>query len=71
MLTLKVSGMSGLRSRSQIIEAVHAIDGEANVQVDLENGIVNVQSYASILAIRAAIEKSGHEVRGETQSARN
>ncbi len=62
MLTLKVDGMTCEHCKKTITDAIHTVDAEAGVQIDLEQGIVNVQSRAASNAIKSAITNSGFEV---------
>jgi copper chaperone CopZ len=52
-----------------ITQAVLSVDKEAGVQVDLSQGLVNVQTHAQVQAIRSAIEENGYEVLRQTLSA--
>jgi len=62
MLTLKVEGMSCDHCKKTITQAIHTVDAEAGVQVDIAQGIVNIQSRAAVEAIKSAITESGYEV---------
>jgi copper chaperone len=69
MITLKVEGMSSKECVVIITQAVLSVDKEAGVQVDLSQGLVNVQTHAQVQAIRSAIEENGYEVLRQTLSA--
>ncbi|MBC7533361.1 MAG: heavy-metal-associated domain-containing protein [Oligoflexus sp.] len=62
MLTLKVDGMSCDHCKTTITNAIHAVDAEAGVQIDLKHGLVNVRSHAASDSIKAAIKDSGFDV---------
>lgn len=62
MLTLKVDGMSCDHCKKTITNAIHAIDSQAGVQIDLALGLVNVQSRAAADSIKSAITDSGFEI---------
>ncbi len=64
MLTLKVDGMSCDHCKKTITHAIQAVDAEAGIQIDLAQGLVNVQSRAAAESIKSAIEDSGFEVVG-------
>ncbi|MES2744802.1 MAG: cation transporter [Bdellovibrionota bacterium] len=68
MLTLKVEGMSCDHCTRTITSAIHAIDAEAGVQVDLTQGLVNVHSRAASESIKAAIIDSGYEITHESHT---
>lgn len=68
MLTLKVDGMSCGHCTRTITSAIHAIDSEADVQIDLAQGLVSIQSRATAEAIKTAIADSGFEVVGTASS---
>ncbi len=69
MLTLKVDGMTCQHCSKAITQAIQSIDKEAGVQVDLSQGLVNIQSHAPAKIIRAAVEAEGYEVIDEARSA--
>ncbi len=64
MLTLKVEGMSCDHCKKTITNAIQSVDAQAGVQIDLAQGLVNVQSRAAADSIKAAIVDSGFEVLG-------
>jgi copper chaperone len=68
MLTLKVEGMSCDHCKRTITSAVHGVDAEAGVQVDLAQGLVNVRSHAAAESIKAAIIASGFDVTHEAHT---
>lgn len=64
MLTLKVDGMNCDHCKRTITTAIHAIDAQAGVQIDLAQGLVNINSRAAAESIKTAITESGFEVVG-------
>lgn len=69
MITLKVEGMCDKNCGLIITRAIQALDKEAGVKVDLNQGLVNVLTHASAKAIRHVIEDSGYPVRDQALSA--
>lgn len=63
MQILNVSGMSCGHCVRAIGEAIRALDGAAEVQVDLAAGEVRVDSRLSLEQLLAAIREEGYEVR--------
>lgn len=69
MLTLKVDGMNCDHCKKTITNAIHAVDSQAGVQIDLAQGLVNVNSRAAAESIKSAIIDSGFEVVGTSASS--
>ena len=63
MQILNVSGMSCGHCVRAIGEAIRALDGAAEVQVDRAAGEVRVDSRLSLEQLLAAIREEGYEVR--------
>nr|WP_321445388.1 cation transporter [uncultured Cohaesibacter sp.] len=59
MIKLTVQEMACGGCVKSVKEAVTALDGSADVKVDLETGLVEVSSSAEPEAIRSAIEDAG------------
>jgi copper chaperone len=59
---LVVKGMSCGHCVRAVTNAVTAIDPQAQVQVDLPSGQVDVTTLASMDAVKAAIAEEGYEV---------
>ncbi|MBK3869433.1 copper resistance protein CopZ [Pseudomonas stutzeri] len=62
MQVFKVSGMTCSHCERAVTQAIRALDPQAQVQVDLAGGTVQVQSSASEQAIREAISEEGYQV---------
>jgi copper chaperone len=62
MLTLKVSGMTCDHCTRTVSEAVHDVDPEAHVQVELATGLVKVESPGNRAELVRAIEDAGYSV---------
>ena len=62
--SFKVAGMSCGHCVQAVTEAVHELDQEALVQIDLPAGTVTVQSSAEPAALGAAIADAGYVVQG-------
>lgn len=60
--TFQVQGMSCGHCAGAVKQAVKAIDPQAQVQVDLASGRVEVQSQQDAAAIARAIEDEGYKV---------
>lgn len=61
---LHVSGMSCQHCVKAVTAAVQALDGQAEVTVDLSQGSVSVQSTLGAEALRQAIRDEGYVVQG-------
>ncbi len=59
---LQVKGMSCQHCVKAVTKAIQARDPQAAVNVDLPQGLVQVQSTLSREAIAAAIDEEGYEV---------
>lgn len=62
MQVFKVSGMTCSHCERAVTQAIQALDPQAQVQVDLAAGAVQVESSASEQAIRQAISEEGYQV---------
>lgn len=62
MQVFKVSGMTCSHCERAVTQAIQALDPQAQVQVDLAAGAVQVQSSAGEQAIREAISEEGYQV---------
>ncbi|WP_312171741.1 heavy-metal-associated domain-containing protein [Stutzerimonas kunmingensis] len=64
MQVFNVSGMTCSHCERAVTQAIQALDpqAQAQVQVDLAAGTVQVQSSASEQAIRQAISEEGYQV---------
>lgn len=60
MQILKVTGMSCGHCVRAITQAVHALDGAAEVQVDLAAGEVRVASRLSLEQLLQAVREEGY-----------
>ena len=60
--TFQVQGMSCGHCVGAVTQAVRSIDPQADVQVDLATGKVEVQSRQDHAAIARAIEEEGYKV---------
>ena len=64
MYELQVENMSCGHCVAAVTKAVKAIDGNAQVDVDLAGKAVKVQSGAALDAVKAAIADAGYPVTG-------
>ncbi|MCF7203940.1 heavy-metal-associated domain-containing protein [Pseudomonas oligotrophica] len=62
MQVFKVTGMTCGHCERAVIQAIKALDAQAEVKVDLAAGTVSVAGAPSEQAIRAAIEEEGYRV---------
>ena len=62
MQEYNVTNMACGHCSNAITEALKAVDANAQITVDLEKKIVNVQSSAGDDALRAAIVGAGYEI---------
>lgn len=62
MQTFKVSGMTCGHCERAVINAIKARDADAQVQVDLPSGQVQVRSSLSDAQVREVIEAEGYQV---------
>jgi copper chaperone len=60
--SFQVQGMSCSHCVGAVTEAVKSVDPQAEVQVDLATGKVDVQSQQDHAAIARAIEEEGYKV---------
>ncbi len=60
--TFQVQGMSCGHCVGAVTQAIRALDPQAEVQVDLASGRVEVQSGQERAALAAAIEEEGYKV---------
>ena len=44
-----------------VTEAVHAVDPEASVEIDLRTKLVSIDSVAEAIALSAAIREAGYD----------
>lgn len=61
-LQLTVKGMTCGHCVRAVTNALTAMDAQAQVQIDLPTGKVEVRSTASEAAIRAAIAEEGYDI---------
>ncbi|MBH1986537.1 MAG: heavy-metal-associated domain-containing protein [Burkholderiales bacterium] len=61
---LHVKGMSCQHCVKGVTLAIQALDPQAQVQVDLPSGQVQVQTHLSREAVATAVTDEGHEVIG-------
>ncbi len=59
-ITLKVSGMNCQHCKQAVEEALLELDEQAQVIVDLDSGLVQVQTSANSQDVSAALEESGY-----------
>lgn len=71
MMELTVRGMNCSPCVKVVTAAVHSIDPQAGVQVDLGAKSVAIDSDANIDRIKAAIEHAGYTVENATAEVRN
>ena len=65
ILELKVAGMTCGHCVKAVTEAVHAVAPQANVAVDLKQGLVKIEASTSTIpaeAVIRAIEEEGYKV---------
>lgn len=65
MMSFKVSGMSCGHCASAVTRSIHEQDPQAQVEIDLAQGRVDVQSGLDRAALAAAITEAGYDVQGE------
>lgn len=63
MQTFNVEGMTCAHCERAVINAIHAHDADARVEVDLSAGVVRVEGRLDDATIRQAIEEEGYQVR--------
>lgn len=61
MQRFRVEGMSCAHCERAVTEAVHSVDPQAAIQVDLSAGIVTADSTAEPAALVRAIEAEGYK----------
>jgi copper chaperone len=64
MYVLAVEGMKENGREADVIRSIKAIDGSAEVSVDLLNETVKVQSVKSPEIVKLALENKGFKVSG-------
>jgi copper chaperone len=62
MYALKVEGMTCSGCVRSVTKSVQAVDRNAKVDVDLESGLVRIDSQASREQLQSAIEDAGYGV---------
>jgi copper chaperone len=62
MLTLKVGGMTCAHCTSAVTTAIHSVDSNAPVSVDLATGRVEVESDRSPAEFARVIDEAGFSV---------
>jgi copper chaperone len=62
MQTFNVNGMTCAHCERAVTQAIQSQDGDAKVDVDLDAGVVRVDSSLDEAAIRDAIKEEGYEV---------
>jgi copper chaperone len=66
MLEFKVEGLTCGHCVKAVTEAVHAVAPQANVAVDLKEGLVKIEAKSATIQTEAlikAIEEEGYKVR--------
>ncbi len=66
MIEFQVEGMSCQHCVAAVTKAVRALDADAHVQVELQNGLVRVESKETADRLAAAIDEAGYTVKGAT-----
>lgn len=61
MTVLDVKGMTCGHCVKAVTAAIHALDAQARVEVDLAGGIVRVESTSPVQTIAHAIGEAGYE----------
>ena len=61
-LTLKVPSIACEVCANTITKAIHNLDGEAEVNIDIDKKIVTVDSQTTVKEIKEAIIDAGHEI---------
>jgi copper chaperone len=69
MIEFEVEGMSCQHCVAAVTKAVRALDASAKVQVNLEDGLVRVESDEAADRLGAAIADAGYTVKRTTPSA--
>lgn len=64
MYVLAIEGMKESGREADVVKYIKAIDGNAEVSVDLLNEIVKVQSSKSPEEVKSALEHNGFKVNG-------
>ena len=62
MIKLIVKGMSCGPCASNVTNAVHSVDSNAGVEVNLTTKLVEIESNSDVAQIAAAIEEAGYQV---------
>ncbi|WP_222909421.1 heavy-metal-associated domain-containing protein [Pseudomonas sp. DNDY-54] len=63
MQTFNVTGMTCGHCERAVTEAIRSRDADAKVEVDLDAGVVKVDTHLDEAAIREAIEEEGYQIR--------
>lgn len=64
MVELHVEGMTCGGCAASVKRAVQTVDRDANVDVDLQQKIVRIESQADVEAVKTAIIDAGYPVAG-------
>lgn len=62
MTTLTVRGMNCAPCRRAVTNAVHSVDPDAKVEIDLDTKRVEIESVADVQEIKSSIETAGYQV---------
>ncbi|WP_407292381.1 heavy-metal-associated domain-containing protein [Stutzerimonas zhaodongensis] len=62
MQTFNVTGMTCGHCERAVTQAIQSKDGDAKVDIDLESGVVQVESKLDEATVREAIEEEGYQV---------
>lgn len=62
MQTFNVTGMTCAHCERAVTQAIQSKDGDAKVDIDLESGVVQVESKLDEATVREAIEEEGYQV---------
>jgi copper chaperone len=69
MIEFQVEGMSCQHCVAAVTKAVQALDANARVQVELQSGLVQIESNQNADRLSAAMADAGYTVRRATPSA--
>ncbi|PMS33291.1 copper chaperone [Trinickia symbiotica] len=69
MIEFQVEGMSCQHCVAAVTKAVRALDANARVQIELENGLVRIESKEAADRLGAAIGEAGYTVKGAAPRA--
>jgi len=62
MQMFNVKGMTCAHCERAVTQAIQSRDGDAKVDIDLESGVVQVDSRLDEATVREAIEEEGYQV---------